>query len=366
MAQSNATATGTSAAPDERVLRTSPLRKVLTRPEMGAVFGAVAIWAYFAIVAGDSGFLRLGGTATYLEVAAELGILAVAVALLMIGGEFDLSIGSMIGASGMIMALLAVEYGWTLWLAALAALGFALVIGFINGAIVVRTGLPSFIVTLATLFIIRGALIGTTRLITGRTQLGDVDEAVGYDVARRIFATRFEISTDFFGLRSEVDTGSFPISILWWIGLAAVATWVLLRTRFGNWTIGAGGNPDAARNVGVPVNRVKIILFMTTAFAAWLVAMIQVITFSGADVLRGQGQEFYAIIAVVIGGTLLTGGYGSAIGAVFGALIFGMVRQGIVFAGVDADWFQVFLGAMLLIAVLINRFVRTRATEARR
>ncbi|MDQ4100347.1 MAG: ABC transporter permease, partial [Chloroflexota bacterium] len=152
----------------------------------------------------------------------------------------------------------------------------------------------------------------------------------------------------------------------WWLGFAAVVTWVLLRTRFGNWTFGAGGNPDAARNVGVPVARVKIILFMVTAAAAWLVAMIQVITFSSADVLRGQGQEFYAIIAVVIGGTLLTGGYGSAIGAVFGALIFGMVRQGIVFAGVDADWFQFFLGAMLLIAVLINRFVRTRATEARR
>src|ERR687897_379926 len=127
MAQTNAAAAAPTPIPDERLLRTSRLRKVLTRP--------------------------------------ELGILAVAVALLMIGGEFDLSIGSMIGASGMIMALLAVEYGWTLWLAALAALGFALVIGFINGAIVVRTGLPSFIVTLATLFIIRGALIGTTRLI---------------------------------------------------------------------------------------------------------------------------------------------------------------------------------------------------------
>ncbi|MBA2276739.1 MAG: ABC transporter permease [Chloroflexia bacterium] len=366
MAQVNAAAPAPGPARDERVLRTSPLRSVLTRPEIGAAFGTVAIWIYFAIVAGDSGFLRLGGTATYLEVGAELGILAVAVALLMIGGEFDLSIGSIIGASGMIMALLAVEYGWTLWLAALAALGFALVVGFINGAIVVRTGLPSFIVTLATLFIIRGAIIGTTRLITGRTNLGDVDETVGYDIARRIFATRFEISTDFFGMRSEVDTGSFPISILWWLGLAALATWVLLRTRFGNWIFGAGGSPQAARNVGVPVNRVKIILFMTTAFAAWLVAMIQVITFSGADVLRGQGQEFYAIIAVVIGGTLLTGGYGSAIGAVFGALIFGMVRQGIVFAGVDADWFQVFLGAMLLIAVLINRFVRGRATESRR
>jgi simple sugar transport system permease protein len=141
---------------------------------------------------------------------------------------------------------------------------------------------------------------------------------------------------------------------------------VLLRTRVGNWIFGAGGAPDASRNLGVPVDRLKIGLFMTTAFAACLVAILQVTKFTGADVLRGTGQEFVAIIAVVIGGTLLTGGYGSAIGAVFGALIFGMVRQGIVITGVNADWFQVFLGAMLIIAVLINNYIRRKAAEAKR
>ncbi len=141
---------------------------------------------------------------------------------------------------------------------------------------------------------------------------------------------------------------------------------MLLRTPFGNWIFGVGGNLQAARNVGVPVSLVKIVLFMGTAVAAWLVAMIQVLGARSADVLRGTGSEFTAIIAAVIGGTLLTGGYGSAIGAVFGALIFGMVRQGIVFMGVDPDWFQVVLGAMLVIAVLVNRFIRTRAMGARR
>ena len=126
-----------------------------------------------------------------------------------------------------------------------------------------------------------------------------------------------------------------------------------------------GGDQNAARNVGVPVNRMKIILFMTTAAAAWLVATIQVISVGSADTLRGELREFYAIIAVVIGGTLLTGGYGSAIGAVFGALIFGMVQQGIVFTGVDSDWFQVFMGAMLIIAVLVNNFIRKQASEAK-
>jgi simple sugar transport system permease protein len=347
--------TTTTPGADERVRRVSFLRRLLSRPELGALGGVIVVWIFFAIVAGDQGFLTLKGTATYLEVSAELGILAIAVALLMIGGEFDLSVGSIVGAAGMITTILAVELGWSIWFAMLASLIISLVVGFLNGYMVVKTGLPSFIITLGSLFIIRGATIGTTRMITGRTQLGNLDEAAGYGLAKAIFASDLVIG----GAR-------FPISILWWIALAALATWVLLRTQVGNWIFGAGGAADAARMVGVPVSRLKIGLFMTTAAAAWLVAQIQAVSFTGADVLRGEQREFFAIIAVVIGGTLLTGGYGSAIGAVLGSLIFGMVRQGIVFAGVDADWFQVFLGTMLVVAVLINNWIRRRASEARR
>jgi simple sugar transport system permease protein len=347
-------AIGRPAVPlDERVAKTSPLRRLLVRPEMGALAGSVAVWVFFAIVAGRNGFLSMAGTATYLQVAAELGILAVAVALLMIGGEFDLSIGSILGASGMIVSALAVTFNWNLWLAMAVAMAFALLVGFFNGYLVLRTGLPSFIVTLATLYIVRGATIGATRLLTGRTQIGGLDKAPGFDTARAVFASTVSIGG-----------ASFSISILWWLLVAGVATWILLRTSFGNWIFGCGGNVQAARNVGVPVDRVKITLFMGTAAAACLVALIQAVTFTGADVLRGDGQEFYAIIAVVVGGTLLTGGYGSAVGALLGALIFGMVKQGIVFARVDADWFQVVLGVMLLIAVLVNRFVRGRALRA--
>ena len=342
-------------APDDRLVRTGLIRGLLVRPEIGALLGAIAIWCYFAIDAGGRGFLTLGGTASYLEVSAQLGILAVAISLLMIGGEFDLSIGSVIGACGMILALLTVEYGWNIWPAIGVAFIAALGVGFINATLVLRTGLPSFIITLASLFVIRGATIGITRLITGRTQLGGMSDVDGFAAAQRLFAERVELA----------GTG-FPISIVWWFGLTVIATWILLRTAFGNWTFGVGGNVQAARNLGVPISRVKVLLFMGSSAAACLVAVIQVVSSTGADVLRGQQQEFYAIIAVVIGGTLLTGGYGSAIGAAIGALIFGMVRQGIVFAGVDADWFQVFLGGMLLIAVLINRLVRIRAMEARR
>jgi simple sugar transport system permease protein len=340
---------------DERVRRVNPLREMLVRPEVGAVAGSIAVWLFFAIVAGRNGFLTLSGTATYLNVAAQLGILAVAVALLMIGGEFDLSIGSIIGAAGMIVTLLSVQYGWNIWAAIVVAVVLSVGIGFLNGYLVLTTGLPSFIVTLASLFILRGATIGFTRVITGRTQVGGLAEVPGYDSAHAIFASDLQIGG-----------ASFPVTIIWWLGIAALATWVLLRTRFGNWIFGVGGDANAARNVGVPVRRVKITLFITTALAACLLAIMEAIRFTGSDVLRGNGEEFNTIIAVVVGGTLLTGGYGSAIGSVFGALIFGMVRQGIVFAGVDADWYQVFLGVMLLVAVLLNRYVRNRAMEVKR
>jgi simple sugar transport system permease protein len=347
---------------DERVIQESFLKKLLRRPELGAISGAVLVWIIFAVTAGDRGFLSLRGTANYLEVASELGILATAVALLMIGGEFDLSVGSVIGATGMTTAILSVEYGWNIWAALGVSLVFALIVGIMNGFLVVRTKLPSFIITLGSLFIVRGATIGLTRLITGRTQVGGLKDAIEYDSAASVFASVVKIADPASkrGLSAE-----FPISIFWWLALAAIATYILLRTRPGNWIFGIGGDENAARNVGVPVKRMKIILFMGTAASAWLVATIQVLSTGSADTLRGEQREFYAIIAVVIGGTLLTGGYGSAVGAVFGALTVGMVQQGIVFTGIDSDWFMVFLGAMLIVAVLVNNFIRKRASEAK-
>ena len=334
----------------------------MRRPELGAVSGTILVWLLFAFFAGDRGFLSLRGTANYLEVASELGILAVAVALLMIGGEFDLSIGSIIGGAGMTIVILSVEYGWNVWAAIGMSLLLTLVVGAINGILVIRTRLPSFIITLGSLFIIRGATIGLTRLITGRTQIGGIKNATGYDSAASVFASAMKIvdPASKRGLSAE-----FSISIFWWLLIAALATYILLRTRPGNWIFGIGGDANAARNVGVPVDRIKILLFMGTAASAWMVATIQVLSAGGADTLRGEQREFYAIIAVVIGGTLLTGGYGSAIGAVFGALTVGMVQQGIVFTGIDSDWFMVFLGAMLIVAVLVNNFIRRRASEAK-
>lgn len=339
-------APGRAAVPGRR----ASVRRLLARPEVGAAAAAALVWLVFALIAGPP-FRSLEGTAAVLNAAAPLGILAVAVALLMIAGEFDLSIGSIIGCAGMTIMLLTRHFDWPLWPAIGMAALLSLAIGLGNGYLVVRTGLPSFIVTLGTLFAFRGLTIAVSRQLTRRTQLGGLDEVSGFGPAQTLFAS------DVFG--------QFRVSVLWWVGLAALATWVLLRTRFGNWIFAAGGAPEAARKMGVPVTRVKVALFMTTALAACLVAVMQAVRFTGADALRGEQQEFRAIIAVVIGGTLLTGGYGSAVGAVLGALIFGMVQQGIVITGVDADWFQVFLGVMLVAAVIFNNFVRRRASEAR-
>ena len=359
---------------DERLRRVPFWKKALSRPELGALAGTILVLGFFLVVARGTGMFTPSGVLNFLEVAAQLGIIATAAALLMIGGEFDLSIGSMIGLAGILIAIPVVQYGWPLWAAILLAFSCAALVGATNGYLVNRTGLPSFIVTLGFLFILRGLAIGISRLLTGRTQIGGIHQHVPGDWMAALFSG--EVATGLFGWMAAqgwiatnfagnpVVTG-IPISIVWWLGLTAVATWVLLCTPYGNWIFASGGDANAARNSGVPVHRVKVSLFVFTAFSATVFACLQVMDTGSADTIRGLLKELEAIIAVVIGGALLTGGYGSAIGAALGALIFGLVQMGIFYTGVNTDWFQVFLGAMLLVAVLFNNFMRKKAMEAK-
>lgn len=361
-------------AKDERLKAIPFWKKALSRPELGALAGTVLVLAFFIVAASGTGMFTPAGIVNFLEVSAQLGIIATAAALLMIGGEFDLSIGSMIGLAGILIAIPVVQYGWPLWSAILIALACAGLVGWLNGYLVNRTGLPSFIVTLGFLFILRGMAIGISRLLTGRTQIGGIQDHIAGDwlavlfsgeVATGLFswmASHGWIGTNFAG--NPVVTG-IPVSIVWWLGLTAVATWVLLCTPYGNWIFASGGDANAARNSGVPVHRVKISLFMFTAFSATIFACLQVMDTGSADTIRGLLKELEAIIAVVIGGALLTGGYGSAIGAALGALIFGLVQMGIFYTGVNTDWFQVFLGLMLLVAVLFNNFMRKKVMETK-
>ncbi|MFO1056171.1 MAG: ABC transporter permease [Dongiaceae bacterium] len=374
MSAGNLETAGAMRRGDERVRRVSPWKKLLARPELGAFAGTIIVYLFFAIVAGDSGMFSAKGILNFLEVSAQLGILASIAALLMIAGEFDLSVGSMIAFAGVCIAIPTIEFGVPLWISLIFTFAMAALVGFINGVLVVRTKLPSFIVTLAGLFVLRGLTLALTRLITNRTQVSGLGDHVANDWLAPVFSGqvlqglfRWAGQHGLLALRSDglPFASGVPISIVWWLGITAVATWVLLRTRFGNWIFASGGDPVAARNVGVPVSRVKIVLFVAMSMVAALFAAIQVLDAGSADTLRGQQKEFEAIIAVVVGGTLLTGGYGSAIGAAFGALIFGTVQMGIFYTGADTDWFKVFMGIMVLIAVLVNNFIRRRVTEAR-
>jgi simple sugar transport system permease protein len=367
-------ATTAPTAVDELLRQTPWIRRAMARPELGAMAGTILVFLFFGIAASGTGMFTALGIVNFLEVSAQLGIIAVAACMLMIGGEFDLSIGSMIGAAGVIIAIPAVQWGWPLWLCILLAFAVACAVGYLNGTIVIKTGLPSFIVTLAGLFILRGLTIGFTRLITGRTQVSGLGPLVEQDWLAPFFSGDVGYSVFKWAATSgiilarpdgEPFVQGLPMSVIWWLVLTVVCAWILLRTKVGNWIFASGGDPVAARNVGVPVARVKKGLFMFTACAATLYACVQVLDQGSADVLRGVLKEFEAIIAAVIGGTLLTGGYGSVIGASFGALIFGTVRQGIFYTGVNTDWFQVFLGCMLLIAVIFNNYIRRKVTMAR-
>jgi simple sugar transport system permease protein len=617
---------------DERLAYRSVIQRLFIRPEIGAIIGAVAIWVFFWGVAGQFG--TVGGTSTVLDVAATLGIMAVAVSMLMIGGEFDLSSGANTGAMGILTILLVKETGelggagLSLWIAIPLSFVVAMGIGFFNGFMVERTRLPSFIVTLGTFFVLRGAKLGFSKLIVDQIQVGRIDEGHGYDFWREIFASewirnehqfggrdvvylvavlcgialivvavhemhflrraamqplglavflggiataaigivvlhvtdgtsgnwlgsaligagvvvglyglatwRYEPLTTadaltfpsfiatpmgigvgllvlsiiaalafdadskdhlffpfteqglravlFVGLaaaaiasfmvaahravrvssatkmavsifvalvigglaffvrgqsdavkfRSEafgvmlvaalltlawavlnarfverrtpdpfadrfggrlialgltaivigmavkllfttadeiaagISPAKFSMRILWFIAFAGAATWVLGRTQFGSWTFAVGGNKEAARQVGVPAARTKTSLFMIVSGAAWLVGLLLAFRLNTIQAGTGDGLEFEYIIAAVVGGTMLTGGYGTAIGGAIGAVIMAMSVQGIPSARWNSDWRHVFLGVILLTAVIANRSIRTRAEASRR
>lgn len=347
---------------DERLVHISWLTRLMQRPELGALMGAIAIFVIFAGFDATPNHLWLTqtGVAAWTQQAAFYGIMAVPVGLLMIGGEFDLSAGVMTGATAIVMALLVGHLHWNAWLAILGTLVFATLIGLLNGFVVVKSKLPSFIVTLATFFVLRGVSIGGVLLVNhGSTQVSLVGTSFpGLATAKDIFGSSF-------GGSASLPSG-YQTAVLWFIAVTAVGAWVLSKTTFGNWIFASGGDANAARNVGVPVGRTKILLFVSTALAGALVGIISFTQAGSAVSEQGVGYEFYYIIAAVVGGCLLAGGYGSAIGAALGACIIGMAFQGVIYAGWDSSWDFAFLGIVLFLAVMVNTFVYRRAQRARR
>ena len=329
-----------------------PRVRRLATPEAGALAGAVLVYLFFYAVAPP--FRDLASLSTVLYVSSIYGIPALAVALLMIGGEFDLSAGVAVVTSALVASICAYEMTANVWVGVGLSLVLALAVGGANGYLVTRTGIPSFLVTLGSFFMLGGLNLAGTRLVTGSVATRSIADMDGFAAAQAVFA-------------SSIDLGgvSVRITVLWWLAFAVLATWVLRRSPFGNWIYAAGGAPLSARAVGVPVRKVKIALFMAVGFAAWFVGMHQLFAFDTVQSGEGVGKEFYYIIAAVVGGCLLTGGQGSAIGAVLGAFIFGMTTQGIIYAGWNPDWFKFFVGALLLGVILLNAGVR-RWQAARR
>jgi simple sugar transport system permease protein len=314
---------------------------LVRRPEFGALVGAVAVYIFFAI-AGGADFTGSGGWASWLNVAAELGIIALPVSLVMIAGDLDLSVGSVLASSSMVMAITSGYFHLPTFVGILAALVFGVLVGVINGIVVTKTNLPSFVVTLGTQFAVSGLTLGFTRLITGSTSVALVPD----EPFKTIFGSL---------------VGNFETAVFWWIAVAALVSWILYKSIWGNWIYAIGGDVISARATGIPVSKVRIALFAGSGFGAALVAVIQTSLYNSAQVSNGQSFVFNSIIAVVIGGVLLTGGYGSTIGVILGTMTFGIVSQGIYYTGWDADWAALILGVLLLIAVLTNNTFRRLA-----
>ncbi|WP_047254232.1 ABC transporter permease [Corynebacterium testudinoris] len=328
------------------------LTTLLKRPELTSLVGAIIIFVMFFSVA--PAFRSVDAFATVLYASSTIGIMAVAVGLLMIGSEFDLSAGVAVTTASLAATMLNYNLWLNSWVGALISLGIALSIGFINGYLVTRTKIASFLITLAAFLMLQGLNLAITKFVTGQVATPIISDMEGFASARAVFASTLTIG----GV-------NIRITVLWWLLFVALGSFLLFKTRFGNWIFAVGGDEDAARAVGVPVRRVKITLFMFVGAAAWFVGMHNLFMFDSIQAGQGVGNEFLYIIAAVIGGCAMTGGRGTVIGTAIGALIFGMTNQGIVYAGWNPDWFMFFLGAMLLFAVLTNntfeKFTRKRS-----
>ncbi len=328
-------------------IRASRLIRFVRRPEFGSLVGCIVVYIFFAVFAGGNNFVSVQATAGWLNIAAELGIIAVPLCLLMIAGEIDLSLGAVIGAAQVIVALGAGFYGAPIWAMIVLALAFSVLVGVVNGLVTVKTGLSSLIVTLGTWFVVAGLGLGLSLQLTGTSTFTLTSVPA---LAHILFAS---------------TVNGFHISILWWAAITALASIVLLRTRFGNWTLATGGDPVAARAAGVPTGRVKVTLFIVTATAAALLGIVQTLEYNTGNSTSGTAYVFNAIIAVIIGGVLLTGGYGSPLGVAIGAITYGLVSVGVYYTGWNTSYVQAFLGVLLLLAVLANNYFRHLALTVR-
>ncbi len=393
----------TDRSESDRVQKENWFQRTVRRPEIGAFIVMMIIIVALAMASGGKAFNALG-LKNNVAIIAQLGIIATGAALLMIAGEFDLSIGPMIAFAGMSIAIMlkwGLPFGLgeaTPFLAFLITLVMTLAFGWLIGTIVVKSGLSSFIVTLAFWFFLRGLTEVCFRLINQNTNVSGLPdfkkeswfaEQMGGEVFGWLFdawywvgnkiAAGVEFTSDmtksekidlinylsFLNINRKMEqwvTG-FDARLLWFIIIAGAAWYVLARTQLGSWIYATGDNKESARANGVPVNRVKVGLFMFSAFCATIFASCQVFDTNSSDAAKGMFKELEAIAIAVVGGILMTGGFGTIIGVVFGAITFGLVANAVFFIPwIDGAWFRVFVGTVLLAAVFANERIRKRIT----
>ncbi|WFU12012.1 ABC transporter permease (plasmid) [Rhizobium sp. CB3090] len=323
-------------------MNTFSLGNLLRRPEAGSVISLVAVILFYVIF-GDVALGNLFGAASWVNFAANLGIVAIPVGMLMIAGELDISIGAMIPAGSMSIAIVSGYYEMPIVVGILAALGIGVLVGLVNGILAVRTSVPSLIITLGTLVAMQGLILSASVLLTGNASVA---------------LTAPEWSKTVFG---QLLAGSYQVIILWWLALTVVYVFVIHFTRYGNWIFAMGGDKVSARNAGIPTRTLTIWLFVISSTSASFVGMCGAILFNSAQVSGGMNYIFNAVVSVVVGGVLLTGGFGSVVGIFIGTLTFAVVSQGIYFTGIDRNWSSLIIGIMLLVAVLMNNTFRNMA-----
>jgi simple sugar transport system permease protein len=319
---------------------------ILTRrPEIGSILSLIAVIVFY-VVFGGVHLGKLAGAASWVNLAANLGIVALPVGLLMIAGEIDISIGAMIPAGSMTVAILSGHFGLPITVGIVGALALGLFVGLVNGLIATRTSVPTLIITLGTLMAVQGIILSSAMLLAGNASVS----LASPDWAKTAFGLMI--------------AGKYQVIIWWWAGFAAVFYWVLHVSPVGNWIYAMGGDQTSARNAGIPTAKLKVALFMLSSTAAAFVGICGAIQFNSAQVSGGMGYIFNTIVSVVVGGVLLTGGFGSVLGILVGTVTFAIVSQGIYFTQIDRNWSNLIIGVTLLLAVGMNESFRKFAMRS--
>jgi simple sugar transport system permease protein len=314
------------------------VKNLLSRPEVSAVIITVLVLVGFQSVA--SQFLSVNNMKVVLGIAPEVGIVAVGVAVLMIAGEFDISVGATVALAPMLGVVLT-HLGMNPYLAFGLGLLACIAVGFANAFITLTFEIPSFIATLGMMFIVRSIVV----LIAG-----GLPPPLPPEIPADLFIG---------------FVGPFRASLFWYLAIIVGVSWMLGRTNFGNWVFATGGDSQAAQDLGINVRAVKTACFVLCAFLAGFAGIIQSLRVHAALTSLGTGIELETIAAAVIGGVALRGGVGSVLGAVLGALLIRLIDNGLVMARVDANWFKMAVGILTVAAVIFNEAVRRQARRIR-